>query len=309
MFKRLKLELFYIKRLLQEGYGPSYWWPYFKNRFFGDILASRVPPVSCKPRSDFAVHILSQKHALWMLIWVIKSFLYYSKLCPQIIIHDEGSFDAKTVKLLESKFSNLKIVTRQEADRKIMSRTDLTDAFKKYRNAGNNILLKLTDIILLSEAKKIMVLDNDILFLGTPTEIIDFVEGRSLYDALITEGSRMNIGIKDDYAAKYKIYEQKADFVNTGIVLFNKEVFSVKKLFEYFDNTLLDPHDYFIEAAGYSCLLAQCNFGLLPGDKYKVKGIPQDNDVIKHFTSARRYELYAYGIDMIRKKILEKSIN
>src|SRR3989338_171213 len=167
MYKRIKLELFYLKELWRYGYGPSFWWPYFKNRFLGSFLVQTLRLEYCRPREDFALHILSQKQALWMLVWAIKSFQYYSGLCPQIVIHDDGTFNRQTAQLLESKFNNLKVILREEADKRIWTRTDLTESFKRYRyQTKNNILLKLTDVFLLSQAEKKMVLDNDIFFLN-----------------------------------------------------------------------------------------------------------------------------------------------
>lgn len=303
MFKRIKLELFYIRELFRYGYGTSFWWPYFKNRFLGNFLLSRLPSENCKPIEGFAIHILSQKQATWMLVWTIKTFQYYCGFCSRVVVHDDGTFDRRTAELLESKFANLKVIMREDADRKIFARTDLTESFRRYRSAGNNIVLKLTDVFLLSEAEKIMVIDNDILFLNKPQEIIDFIEGRSLFDALSTEAGQMSISFKKNYSDKYNLFEKRADFMNTGILLFKKKIFSPSSLFEYFDNTLMNPQDYFVEAAGYSALFAQCNFGFLPKSRYKIKGKPEEGDIIKHFTTPRRHELYAYGIDLAKTKI------
>jgi len=43
------------------------------------------------------------------------------------------------------------------------------------------------------------------------------------------------------------------------------------------------------------------NVGSLLCGKYIIKGGIKENTVIKHFTSPRRHEMYAYGIDKARE--------
>lgn len=302
--KRLKLELFFIRRLLQEGYLLNLF-SYIKNRFFGNILAKGVAKYDRGLGDEnFEVHVLTQKDALWMLIWVLRSFLHYSGLCPKIIIHDEGSFDDETAKLLEDKFSNLKVLRRKDADALIWSRSDLTENFKKFRGYPNNIVLKFTDIFLLSKARKIFVLDNDILFFKKPQEIIDFVEGRLSYDGIVVpQDGVLDLGITEEYDKKHHLREHKVDYINSGIMLYNKDKLTPEMFWEYFDNLTLKPDSYFVEWAGWVSLFGQINCKVLPAEKYILKGKINDETVTKHFTSGRRYELYAYAIDRVIKSM------
>jgi len=44
----------------------------------------------------------------------------------------------------------------------------------------------------------------------------------------------------------------------------------------------------------------------LPSNRYQVKYRVNDQTVMKHFTSPRRYEMFAYGIDKARENIGKK---
>lgn len=288
--------------MIRFGYGPRMVLRYFKNKFFWRNLLKDMPKYRCFPKDDFELHILSQKQDIWGAIWTAVSFIYFSGLCPNIIIHSDGSIDNETAKLVESKFNNLRVLLKKEADA-IISKMDIPEIIKKIRNNKNKLIIKLIDVFLLSSSDKVMLLDGDILFFSRPDEIIDFIEEKSDYDALISQAkSTYPLSLDDNYIKKYNLFERGANKMNSGIFIYKKDKISLEKLVEYFHHTL-EPEGYFIEMAGWSALISQTNFSFLPQDRYIIKGPVSDNVVAKHFTSPRRHELFAYGIDLVRKKI------
>lgn len=310
MFKRIKKEWHYFRKVIDPKYSPvcrlslKCYFRYIKNNFFGDYLAARVSPYIFSPQSDFELHILSQKGNLWMSIWSLRSFLYHSGLRPKIVIHSDGTIDGKSARILQEKFSGLEVISREKADNYIFSRSDISEKVKKLRRAKNNLLLKLIDIPLLSHGKKTMIMGDDVLFYSKPKEIIDFIEGRVSYAVLASkDDGPSELGVNEGYLSKYKLIERGADFINSDLLLFNTECVTAVSINEYFDNSLMDENFYFLEMAGLSCILAQSNFSFLPLDKYHIKGPVTEKTVMKHFTSPRRQDLYAYGIDMARKNI------
>ena len=239
-----------------------------------------------------------------MLEWALKSFLYFSKLCPNIIVHDDGSFDKRLASVLESKFTNLKVLFRGEADRLIKDYPGLPDDIKKYRDNGHTILLEFFDLFLLSNAKKVMICDSDILFFKRPDEVIDFINGKSQFDALIScQYGTYDLMMNKEYEQRYKFTEKRVGFMNPGIILLNRESLTLDMFVDYFRNTRRGVKDYFLGMAGWGSLIAQVNFDFFPADTYIIKGRPNENTVMKHFTSPRRYDFYAYGIDIARKKM------
>ncbi len=305
----IKTELFFIKRLLQEGYGPKYWWSYAKNRFFGNYLFTRLPRCDYAADSDFELHTICSRHGqgLWMFAWMLNSFLYNSGLKPMVIIHDDGTLDKKTAELIKDKFPNTKIMFRSETARQILEMPDVPDIVKKARKEGHFFLDRLLNIMIFSKAKKIIVTDVDILYYKLPAEIVDFISGRSEFDALaqrqINEDIIMDMRMDESYSRKYKIEEKKVALMNGGYTLYNKEKLNLGQLSEYLEHTSRPLSDYFIEMIGWACILAQLNFKFLSPERYAIKGFLNDKMVMKHYTSPRRYEMFAYGIDKAREKI------
>lgn len=304
MLKKIKVELFFIKRLFSQKYGFVDYFNYFKNKLFGDLFLSKLPRQECSVNNDFEIHILCQKKDIGMLEWALRSFLYFSKLCPNIIIHDDGSFDERTASILENKFTNLKVLFRFEANRLIKDYPGLTDEVKRYRDEGHIMILEFFDLFLLSQAKKVMICDSDILFFKRPDEIIDFVNGKSSFNALISrQYGTYDLAVDKKYETKYKLIEKEAGFMNPGLIILNRDRLTLDMFVEYFQNTRRDIKDYFVGMAGWGSLISQINFSFLPADTYIIKNRPNKHTVMKHFTSPRRYDFYAYGIDTVRKKI------
>lgn len=304
ILKKLKVELFFIRRLFSQKYSFIDYFNYFKNKLFSDFFLSKLPKYECSINDDFEVHILCQKNDIGMLEWALKSFLYFSKLCPNIIVHDDGSFDKKSASVLESKFRNLRVLFKAEADQLIKDYPGLSDDIRKYRDNGPSIILEFFDLFLLSKAKKVMVCDSDILFFKRPDEIINFINGKIQLDALVScQYGTYDLMVNKEYEQKYKLREKRVGFMNSGLILLNRENLTLDMFVDYFRNTRREMKDYFLGMAGWGSLISQVNFDFLPADTYIIKNRPNENTVMKHFTSPRRYDFYAYGIDIVRKKI------
>lgn len=312
-FKRIKLEIFFLYKLFNPKYTPicagkfGCYVNYFKNRFFGRTLLERLPAYKFDGNDSFEIHILCQKSDIWIMACSLRSFLCFSGLKPSaIIIHDDGSLGKADTILLVSKFDNLRVIHRKIADEKVMNFLE-NDKAKLYRKNGHPLILKLIDVILLSSAPKVMILDSDVLFFSRPEEIVKFVRGESGSDALISclpeSFDKFQILVKYEYLKNRGLEDKKIEYMNSGIILYNKSVIAPEKLYEYFDNCLRGYNDYFVEMTGWNCLIGQLKHDLLPPDRYKIKGPVSDTTVAKHYTSGRRQELFAHGIDLIKDKI------
>lgn len=301
MFRRIKKELFFIGKLLANRYKLSNYFSYFKYRFLSSWILAKLPVCKCQQQDDFSVHILCQEEDTTMVEWSIRSFLKYSGLCPRIIVHDDGTMTEKSARLLESRFNNLKVITKLEAGSLLEQHPQFKGKIKDFSKNGHKVMIQLIDIFLLSNTDKIMLLDGDVLFFKKPEEVINFVKENSNCDALISrQYGAYDLKVDDYYLNKYKLTEKEAGFMNPGIILFNKSSISMERFIEFFEHTKRNPNDYFLPMSGWGCLISQLNYKFLPEDVYIMKGRPNDGTIMKHFTNPRRHEFYAYGIDLTR---------
>lgn len=290
--------------MIQYRYGVREWYRYIKNKFFGLHLLRGMKPMQYAGQDDFEMHILTPRSGLWMTYWTIRSFLYHSKLCPRVIVHDDGTIDEKTAHMFESKFSRVKILRKAEANRRFSSDPSIPDIAKKLREGKNKLILMFIDHFFLSSARRILVLDNDILFYDRPTEIIEFMQGKSAVDAIYAvygEGKNA-VDVDDTYKRKYSTILDDAARLNSGMMMFDKSKISTDRVVEYFEHAT-KPDGHLIEQTGWGMILSQIPHAFLPDDTYKLRGGITSPAIAKHFTNPRRHEMFAYGIDEARKRI------
>lgn len=294
-----KKELFFISKLFSRRYPVSFYFSYFKYRYFGGAILSRLPVYINLKTDDFSVHMLCQESDVQMLEWSIRSFLKHSDMFPRIIIHDDGSMTRKSAKILEKRFSNLKVIFKADARNMLKNHQGYTTLVRNFDEQGHKVSLQLIDCYLLSDTEKVMLLDGDVLFFNRPTEVIDFIQDRTPYDAMVSKQyGTYDLKVKKEYSDKYHLVERQAGLMNPGLILINKSAFPWERFIEFLENTERAYGDYFLPMSGWGCLIAQTNYAFLPEDRYIMKGRPIETTVMKHFTNPRRHEFYAYGIDL-----------
>ena len=300
MFKKLRIEFFFISRLFRDNL-VLYFPQYIKNRFFVTYLLKRLSKFEYEVDDKIELHSLCQKSDLWMLACSLESFLYHSGLHPKIVIHDDGSIDDETTMLIESKFSGLKVLCKKKADELIKNFPGMTEKVISYRNNGHIMMMEFMDIFLLSKTENVIVYDSDMLFFKKPEEVINFFKDGSGLDALISpQNGAYDLKMDESYSKQYGLLAKRVGYMNPGLIIYKKEAITFDRFLEYFDHTTRNVEDYFVGMTAWGCLVSQVNFEILPLEKYILKGRPDVNTIMKHFTSPRRHELYAYGIDMIK---------
>jgi hypothetical protein len=305
--KKIKQELFYVRQMIHYRYGFREWYRYILNKFFSLQLLRYMNPVLYELKDDFELHILTPKFGIWMAYWTIRSFVYHSGLCPHIVVHDDGTIDEKTVRLFESAFSNnnVSILRRVDADRQFEADPTIPSVVKVHRKkCKNTLLLMFIDHLFLSSSRRVLVLDNDILFYDRPTEIIDFMRGNSSVDAIyaVYGEYRNPIDMDEEYKKKYASILSDASGLNSGMMMFDKSKINFDLVAEYFEHTT-KPNGHLIEQTGWGFVLSQIPHAFFPEERYRLRGNIQYPTVAKHFTTPRRHEMFAYGIDEARKRM------
>ena len=238
-----------------------------------------------------------------MTYWTIRSFMHQSGLVPRVIVHDDGTIDAETAKMFESKFANVTVLLRAEANRQF-SQLQLPEIIHRARKSKNFYILMFLDHFFLSNSKRVMVSDNDVLFFDRPGEIIDFMVGRSSVDAMYCGGwdeGRNELPVDDEYKNKYRDVVDHAGRLNSGLMIFDKSKIPVERIAEYFEHAT-DLDDHLIEQSGWGMILSQVPHAFFPEETYRLRGGVEKGVIFKHFTKPRRHEFFAYGIDEVRKR-------
>lgn len=232
------------------------------------VLATR-PFLTGADHPDFELHMLLGRNHVGMALWAVKSFLNATGRAFTVVLHDDGTLSEIDITTLTTHLIGVRVVRKNEADAILRQKLaaypncleyrftsrDTTD----HRGAKYNMRifsLRLFDFNLLSEAKKTLVLDADVLFFKEPTEILQWAtspsDGTSLYSVeqyLPVRDSRNNI-------VRFDLKTPRPTAANAGLLCFDKKALDLalvdKWIGEHRD--LMDKYATF-EQAAYNFLI------------------------------------------------------
>jgi len=164
-------------------------------RHYYDQVIDETPPKETRQEQPhFEIHSLLGKKHVGMCLWAVKGLLHHANKKYSIVLHDDGSLGQDDIAKLERHLPKVKIFQKQEADNLIREQIKNYPLVSQYRfgELGSTdwgrrmsiFSLKLLDFNLLTNARKILVLDTDVLFFRRPDAIIQWVEDCELHETL-----------------------------------------------------------------------------------------------------------------------------
>lgn len=273
--------------------------------------------IESSEKGELEIHTLTSHKHLYFYLWSIKSFFWVSNFIPKIVVHDDGTLSNEDLKLLISQINGVEVITKMEADKQILPLLIDYPSCYKYRSE-QPFAKKVFDVFLLTNSRKIMILDSDIIFFRKPTEIVDWVsnkDSKMLYnwDPFDTEVS-MHRRLERDLGVKYP-----AGY-NSGLQCLIKDIFDIDFLEQYlsycYDQKKLDW--WIMEQRLMALLLYKYNsnsFKPLPRERYffqNKKNVFYKNRNINSFPKglvAKHYSRYArtlFSTEEVKKDTPEK---
>jgi len=103
-------------------------------------------------------------------------------LKTRLVIHDDGTLTDNIIQELLTHFVGCDIIRKRDADIRMSKHLrgyPFSSKFRFCENKGSSIMsIRLFDFPLLSQTKKILNLDSDILFFRKPIEIIEYMKNQ-----------------------------------------------------------------------------------------------------------------------------------
>lgn len=298
-FKKLKLELFYIRKAFFE-YKKGL--KYLYNKYFLARKILRIDKILEKPinNQDLSIHTLTCSRDFIMFVWSMASFYQVVDTIGQLYIHNDGTLTKQDKGILNKFFPSAILVDTNQFSDKYLDELNKYPIIKEFRTGYPKyfLLKKLIDPYFVSPKKYHLFVDSDLLWLNTPQEIEQEIQN-GCQNSLITR----NYALHPDYTIHCKdgtkLNDQLA-MLNSGIVLYRRDNFNLEKLQEFFNkvDTTNDFNSHFIEQAGYAYCLESLES--LPYEKYTIKDDLSDKIIVKHYTGPRRLLFYIEGIEAIR---------
>ena len=131
----------------------------------------RTPRLRSNPSSDTGIHSAVPHRYLFAYLVAIKSFLHHH---PDIavFVHDDGSLTEEDKALVRSHIDGIRIIDRAVADRWFDDQ--IKDPFLAKVRSSYTSYLKLFDPTLVSDKRRIIIVDTDTLFLRRPSAVIEW---------------------------------------------------------------------------------------------------------------------------------------
>jgi hypothetical protein len=158
-------------------YGARWTW----NRLVWPRKVLATPPVPTDPVLDTQqphVQIICCGSDWDYAVWALKSFYRFSGVAFPLTIHLQGRIAPRTVAELQWHFPNAWVVQAEEASKRVLRH--LCDAGLPWlvnmrHSAG--IMWKLTDLLVLAGAPKVLALDPDVIFFRRPDALLAELAG------------------------------------------------------------------------------------------------------------------------------------
>ena len=142
------------------------------NFVFGAVL--NTPPIRCNPEAAVEYISLVCHRDVNIYILATKSFLrFYSNVA--VVVHSDGTLTRGDIINLRGQIPGIHIISRQEADERVAAKLS-SESLKRAR-ASDVSFIKLIDVNLFSKRRRIIA-DSDLLFLQSPSEVIQWIETR-----------------------------------------------------------------------------------------------------------------------------------
>lgn len=216
-------------RIKKEGLYTAYQ----RRRLWPKILAT--PPIYTDPITDgceLCIHLMCYRGDYLAAIWALKSFYHQSGKTYPLTIHIQGS----STELLESRllqhFPRARFISQGEADGMVESDLRRRGLYRlaEMRRAIPTVQ-KLTDFLTMTSARRVMILDADVLFFDNPAELAE-----------LNGAQREEFLVQRDFMNAYTISLErgKSDFginlqpaINVGIIRLTPGVIDLEKCNEY----------------------------------------------------------------------------
>lgn len=154
-----------------------------------------TPPIICFPSSRFKVATLVSTRDLEMLVWSLKSLFYFSERSWDLVIMD-GGLKSSDVSLLQHHFPNARIFLEADLIRELASELNDLQYLSELRlHRGYAPAKKIIDAPRLMRGHKFLLLDSDVLFFRSPSDIIRLLEDEDQRFAFSVDELGINSGV------------------------------------------------------------------------------------------------------------------
>ena len=284
-----------LRRIQREGFVAAWG----RCRLWSRILETRpVVTRPCVESEPVEAHLLCCERDYLTAIWALKTFYHFSNEGFPLAIHFQGTITRQIERELSNHFPHARLISQIEADERVEA--DLRAAgLKRLIDARRRspFMLKLTDMRLLCRARRMLMIDSDILFFARPSALLE-AAASSASQSLFMRDPADNYNISRERAREvFRI--DLASRVNTGLVIVDRDIIDFNRCDHFLSDEETARPTGFIEQTLYALAASEnAKVDYLP-PSYLVSldaGLPFDGVIARHYAGPSRPFLTSEGM-------------
>lgn len=287
----------------QQKYKHGLHTAYYRDIVRNQILDSN--PIRNTSDNTCEIHVLTSANDWLNLVWALKSFYYFSQRDYALCIHDDGTLTEEQLKTLEYHFPNARIISRKEADAKVLALLEAHPRCLEFRKT-NHLSPKVFDFAAYLQSDRMLLLDSDILFFAAPTELLNRIENPDY------QLNTLNADVASSYTVEPEVVKTHLGFdlaerVNSGLGLIHKRSLSFDWIEEFLGLPNIIGHFWRIEQTIYALCSSRFGVELLPPayDVHLEGSI--NSSPCRHYVGKIRHLMYSEGIRyLVQNKFLKE---
>ena len=275
--------------------------------WYRDIVRKQIlstDPVVADDSSVAEIHVMTSSSDWLNLIWTLKSFYSLSPRPYGLVIHNDGTLTDAIRQIFRHHFPACRMIDREESDNEV---ADLLKAFplsNEFRRT-NHLSPKLFDFAHHLRADRMILLDSDVLFFETPSELIRRIED-STYELNSVNGDTSSAYTVDPSVVKEQCGVTVVPRFNSGLGLIHKDSIQLDWIEEFLGLPEILSHSWRVEQTLYALCSSRFGAELLPSE-YDVFLDGQVGDrPSRHYVGAIRHLMYSEGMRKIRMRVVRE---
>lgn len=279
--------------------------------FIRKLLKIFLHPIDIPNNSRVGVVTYGGKTNIEMILISYYSFCFHiKKIFPLTIIND-GTFNDSDYNFIISKLPNANIIsaTKRQQYLKIKKLLSPFRYCNKYRflDLEEKFNYKLFDPFLSVEAKKIIYLDCDTIFLREPKEILKWVKSNQIYN-LHSKEAKFQSSLTPEWRSIEKMFCEKFSVdgnFNSGFLCINKDSFSLETInnvlsylyqVDLFGIWLTEQFSLSVLFQSIKCIDLSNNYFHFTKRSNYAKLIIENKIVMVHFAFKSKVDYYPFAI-------------
>jgi hypothetical protein len=273
-----------------------------RTAWYRDVVRSRIlktPPPDVPADTRCEIHVLTSEDDWLNLVWVVRTFEFYSERRYPLCIHDDGTLRPRSLEKLRATLPHAKIILRPEADARM---EEVLAPFPRCRElrATNKLAPKVFDFAAFLESDRMILLDSDILFIDKPRAMLRVLDNPDCKINMLTCDWQPGYTIDQD-SLRPMLGFYCRERMNSGLGLVHRGSLRIEWIEEFLTLPDILSHPHQVEQTLIALCSAKFGVDVLPYEYDVYMGPRRPGVPCRHYTGPIRHLMYREGIPQLLK--------